>query len=67
MNRTINIQQLKKRTTQEGKHEAHTCQALADTMTTEADMGWEDRWRGGVMQLALVHLTAQQIQQWREH
>lgn len=29
----------KKRTTKEGKHEAHTCQALADTMATEADMG----------------------------
>lgn len=39
MNRTINIQQLKKRTTQEGGHEVHTCQALADTMTTKAGMG----------------------------
>lgn len=28
-----------KKRTKEGKHEAHTCQALADTMATEADMG----------------------------
>lgn len=36
-------------------------------MTTEADMGVGGRMEKLIMQLALVHLTAQQIQQWREH
>lgn len=69
MNRTINIHQLKKKHREkENKHEGHTCQALADTMTTKADMGvGGEQMEKRVMQLALVHLTAQQIQQWREH
>lgn len=44
MNRIINIQQLKKSKHRRANMRTHM-PVLADTRTTEADMGWEDGWR----------------------
>lgn len=68
INRTINIRQRKKTKARWGKQtwSAYMPSARRHWWKRMLEWAWDgDAWRSQVMQLALVHLTAQQTQQWR--